>query len=251
MWGRGVIALGVALAGLAACARLEPSPAHAREGAMSVAARVEASTSSENTASNENTAGAAPKLLLATAIEEPRDRTKKKAHDLEGRTVLHVGDSMVGGVRGLTRALEQKFTKEGAKFVRDYKVSESITSFDHSSRLRALLGKHRPDIVILTLGANDVFVPFPAALATHVQNIVKRVGARECYWMGPPTWKPDTGIVAVIRDNAAPCKFFDGSNMKLERASDGIHPTDRGGADWATSFWTFFENAQKADDDGR
>ena len=147
---------------------------------------------------------------------------------------------MVGGNWGLTRALDQRFTAEGAKFIRDFKVSESIVSFDHSPKLKGLIEKHHPDIVIITLGTNDVFVPYPASMAGNVQNIVKRVGPRECYWMGPPTWKPDTGIVQVLKDNVAPCKFFDSSNLKLQRGGDGIHPTDRGGAEWATSFWTFF-----------
>jgi acyl-CoA thioesterase-1 len=150
---------------------------------------------------------------------------------------------MVGGNQGLTRALEQRFSSEGARFIRDYKVSESIVSYDHSPKLKELVAKHHPDIVLITLGTNDVFVPYPASMAGNVQNIVKRVGARECYWLGPPTWKPDTGIVQVLRENVAPCKFYDASSLKLQRAGDGIHPTDRGGADWATSFWAFFRPA--------
>jgi acyl-CoA thioesterase-1 len=182
-------------------------------------------------------------LRLATAVEETPDAGAANAPappSLAGKTVLHVGDSMVGGTLGLTRALEQRFTAEGAKFIRDFKVSESIVSYDHSPKLKSLVERHHPDIVIITLGTNDVFVPYPASMTNNVQNIVKRVGARECYWIGPPTWKPDTGIVQVLKDNVAPCKFFDSSSLKLQRAGDGIHPTDRGGADWATSFWTFF-----------
>jgi acyl-CoA thioesterase-1 len=185
-------------------------------------------------------------LRLATALEDPsaaRDAgaaVETAAPPLTGKTILHVGDSMVGGNWGLTRALDQRFSAEGAKFIRDYKVSESIVSYDHSPKLKSLIEKHRPDIVIITLGTNDVFVPYPASMVGNVQNIVKRVGSRECYWMGPPTWKPDTGIVQVLKDNVAPCKFFDSSGLKLQRGGDGIHPTDRGGADWATSFWTYF-----------
>jgi hypothetical protein len=180
------------------------------------------------------------KLQLATAVEAELDAGMAAPATLTGRTVLHVGDSMVGGNFGLTKALEARFTGEGAKFIRDYKVSESIVSYDKSPKLKDLLAKHHPDIVIITLGTNDVFVPYPVAMVGNVRNIVGRVGARECYWMGPPTWKPDTGIVQVLRDNVAPCKFYDSSSLKLQRAGDGIHPTDRGGAEWATSFWSFF-----------
>ena len=192
------------------------------------------------------------KLHLATALGDTADAGAAEGvpttplASLAGKTILHVGDSMVGGNQGLTRALEQRFTAEGAKLIRDYKVSESIVSYDHSPKLKSLVEKNRPDIVIITLGTNDVFVPYPASMAGNVRNIVKRVGTTECYWMGPPTWKPDTGIVQVLKDNVAPCKFFDSSNLKLQRAGDGIHPTDRGGADWATSFWTYFRATPSA-----
>jgi acyl-CoA thioesterase-1 len=216
------LVLGCAIVVSAGCSRHPPAPA----AVVTVPVTAPAAT-----------------LRLATAVEDTADAAVLAAApppSLAGKTVLHVGDSMVGGTLGLTRALEQKFTAEGAKFIRDFKVSESIVSYDHSPKLKGLIERHRPDIVIITLGTNDVFVPYPASMTNNVQNIVKRVGARECYWMGPPTWKPDTGIVQVLKDNVAPCKFFDSSSLKLQRAGDGIHPTDRGGAEWATSFWTFF-----------
>ncbi len=162
---------------------------------------------------------------------------------LSGKTALHVGDSMVGIHGGLTRALEARFAEEGARFVSDCKVSESIVSFDKSRRLRDLLAKHDPDIVIITLGMNDAAVPFPQSMAKNVRRIAERVGTRECYWIGPPTSKADTwtqNLVDVLRDNAAPCKFFDSSKLTLQRGGDGIHPTDKGGATWAEGFWAFF-----------
>ncbi|MEO8876457.1 MAG: hypothetical protein ABI461_12785, partial [Polyangiaceae bacterium] len=50
----------------------------------------------------------------------------------------------------------------------------------------------------------------------------------------------DTGIVDVIRQNCAPCVFFDSSTLKLERRADGIHPDDKGGETWANAFWDFY-----------
>jgi acyl-CoA thioesterase-1 len=240
--------LALAVLGIVACSRSAPGGAPPVEPPPPVAKEDPALKAKTTTTS----------LRLAVGVEEAKDAgasaesaegataTAPALPSLSGKTVLHVGDSMVGGEWGLTRALHDKFDKEGAKFVRDYKVSESIVSFDKSSKLKELLAKHKPDIVILTLGTNDVFVPYPAALAPNVQNIVKRMGSRECYWMGPPLWKPDTGIVGVIRDNAAPCTFFDASNLKLARGHDGIHPTDKGGSDWADSFWAFMRKPGRA-----
>ena len=240
------------LASLAACSRSPPSSDAAR-GALPPAAALAVPLATATPAPAGSSDGAtkgvtttSAKLRLAAVVGETLDETSaaepipgSPLAPLTGKTVLHVGDSMVGGNLGLAKALDQRFTGEGAKFVRDYKVSESIVSYDKSSKLKELIARHHPDIVILTLGTNDVFVPYPAAMAGNVRNIVGRIGARECYWIGPPTWKPDTGIVQVLRENVAPCKFYDSSNLKLQRAGDGIHPTDRGGAEWATSFWTF------------
>lgn len=165
---------------------------------------------------------------------------------LAGKVVLHAGDSMVGGDGGLSRALGVKFRAEGAKFVRHTEVSLSIMTFARSVKLGNLLARYKPDIVILTLGANDVFLPSPQVFAPYVETIVRKIGARECYWIGPPTWKGDTGIVAVIREHAAPCKFFDSSDLPLKRGGDRIHPTEKGGADWAELFWAYFQGTGPA-----
>lgn len=159
------------------------------------------------------------------------------------KVVLHTGDSMVGGFGGLTKALEAKFKPLGAKFVPDWMTSVSIATFDRDKHFGELLSKHNPDLVILTLGANDVFVPFPSALVPNIGSIARKAsrGGRECWWITPPTWKPDTGITAVIKKSAIGCKVFDSSNMKISRAGDGIHPTDRGGVEWADKFWTQYQ----------
>lgn len=179
--------------------------------------------------------------LKATAHTNEPSSPPSGPQDLAGKIVLHAGDSMVGGDGGLTKALATKFRAEGAKFVTDYEVSVSISTYARTPRLRRLLEKHKPDIVILTLGANDVFVPFPQTFAVHVESIVKKLEGRECYWMSPPTWKPDSGIVDVIKEHVGSCKFFDSRNLTLKRAGDHIHPTEKGGADWAELFWAFYQ----------
>jgi hypothetical protein len=203
---------------LVGCSRREPpAPAPVPKEAASV-----------------TTFSAALQKPIETVPELPAPRT------FRGKKVLHVGDSMVGGNGGLTKALEAKLKDEGATLVRHTKVSESLTSFDKGPTLRDLLRTHEPDIVLITLGANDALVPHPEVFAKTIQNIVRRIGARECWWIGPPMWTADTGIVRVLRENAGTCHFFDSSPLALDRASDGIHPTDKGGAVWAEAFWSDF-----------
>jgi hypothetical protein len=228
---RGVV---IAMLGiLAACSR------HERPRPSAQTAKESSSTTTRSGTVDVPPATPTP-VAVAPSVPAAALITPVAVRSLAGKKVLHVGDSMVGGNWGLTRAFESKLTREGAKIVRHTKVSESLTSFDKGPTLRDLLHTHDPDIVVITLGSNDALVPHPEVFAKSIQNIVKRVGDRECWWLGPPMWQRDTGIIAVIQENAGSCRFFDSSTLNLERASDGIHPSDRGGAKWADAFWQVF-----------
>ena len=56
-----------------------------------------------------------------------------------------------------------------------------------------------------------------------------------------PNWfpcriNPYAGLLAeqlCERANATPCGFYDSGSVQVERAKDGIHPTPKGGSDWA------------------
>jgi lysophospholipase L1-like esterase len=153
------------------------------------------------------------------------------------RSVLHLGDSMVGFRGGLTRALENRFQDAGTRFYSSSLTSAGIASFDESDHMEKLLTKLHPEMVIVTLGMNNVTYPHPEALRHNIVSIVKKIAPRDCYWIGPPAWKPDAALVKVLAESTSPCTFFDSSDLKLERQTDGIHPTERGGEVWADAFW--------------
>ena len=55
-------------------------------------------------------------------------------------------------------------------------------------------------------------------------------------WILPPLWEVgDTGLLPVIRDNAAPCRIMDSNQVYpgMKRLSDHIHPTIPARAEWA------------------
>ena len=172
------------------------------------------------------------------------------ARSLKGKKVLHAGDSMVGGTFGLTRALEKKLTPEGAKLVRRTTVSESLNSFDRGPTLRDALHDEKPDIVVVTLGANDVLSPHPEIYGASVERIVKRIGDHECWWIGPPRIRTavktpsgktsDILLSEVIKAHAGTCHFIDSTEVKIDRASDGVHPSNVGGEAWLDAWWDEF-----------
>ncbi|MEO8875708.1 MAG: SGNH/GDSL hydrolase family protein, partial [Polyangiaceae bacterium] len=186
---------------------------------------------------NSPTPSAAPETSATKSVTasnaEPPASTTASADDIPiPKVVLHTGDSMVGYYAGLEKGLGPHFEALGSKYVQDAITSAAIVTFDKNDHFAKMLASRDPDLVLITLGANDVFLPSPQRLAKNVANIAKKTEGRKCFWISPPLWKKDTGIVDVIRQNCAPCVFFDSSTLKLERRADGIHPDDKGGETW-------------------
>ena len=116
------------------------------------------------------------------------------------------------GVHSVLKAKEATYIPEWAGF---------------SMGLRSLLAFHKPDLVIVTLGGNEVAMLDPSIRSEPVRKIVETIGERPCVWVGAPLWGPHTGILEVIRSNCSPCHFVDTNRIvpDLERLKDGVHPT--------------------------
>jgi lysophospholipase L1-like esterase len=189
-----------------------------------------ATVSASASAAPVSSASAAPSVSASAAsvINQP---AIAKLTINKGTKVLVFGDSMVDA--GFAQRLQKLVEARGATLVHDAWTSSSTTSWSKGDRLDNLLVVHRPDVVIVALGANEVFLPAPEAVAGRVRTIVNKLAPRPCIWVSPPLWKGETGIVGVERNNSAPCGFYDSGAVKVERAKDGIHPTPKGGSDWA------------------
>lgn len=156
--------------------------------------------------------------------------------------VLQTGDSMVGG--GLSLALRPKFVAAGMKYFRDVVESGTIHDFAQNDHLPKLLERTKPDLVLLTLGANHIpnSVDPDKELGPYLPKLLKRVANVDCYWIAPPIWKAKQAkFNEWLRDHVAPCRFYDGSHLDIPRRPDKIHPNEKGGEVWADDFWKFFE----------
>ncbi len=161
------------------------------------------------------------------------------------RAVLQTGDSMVGG--GLCRALQPRFAVEGTKFFRDVWESGSIENFADSDRIPKLLARHDPDLVLLTMGANDVGGNVTDYLGKKIDKVVaatQKNGPRDCVWIGPPKWRVSgKPVIEMIRAHVAPCVFFDSTDIEMQRKPDKVHPDEKGGDQWAVAFWHWFRGS--------
>lgn len=228
--------------GLASCSQKLPEPNDAAPPIAEAGPASDAAASLD--AGPAADSGSPPSAQDAgTALLAPSPARDGMTALREYHRVLHIGDSMVGFKFGLTRALGGRFEKEGAHFFSIPVTSAGIQSFEKNTDLDDAIKKTRPDLVLLTLGANNATSPSPEYLVPSIKRVVKKVGVgpgRRCFWIGPPLWKPDkVGFVDVLAKATAPCTFFDSSKLVLERMSDGIHPTNKGGEVWAEAFYAF------------
>lgn len=161
-------------------------------------------------------------------------------------SVVLLGDSMAWAI---AVELEPLMAEDGHPFRFEYKVSDSVRAWKSSKArpLRDALKKHDADIVIIVLGSNDYFFPRSETLQSVLDRTNELVGERACYWVGPPMWTEDRGIVNFLAENLAPCAFFNSSELDLERRSDGIHPNRAGSRAWAKAVYDWIKANPRRD----
>jgi hypothetical protein len=156
---------------------------------------------------------------------------------LKGKTVLLVGDSMAAG---LQPSLQKRVEEAGGSFKAEPWQSSTIIGWEGTARLKEMIDLHRPDIVFISLGSNELQTRRPEGRAPLIKRMVEELGARPAFWIGPPSWKPDNGLLRVIEENFQPGHFFNANELRLPRQSDGKHPTVEGFEQWTASIWSWY-----------
>ncbi|HEX8144130.1 MAG TPA: hypothetical protein VF553_16130 [Pyrinomonadaceae bacterium] len=156
---------------------------------------------------------------------------------LTGKTVLLVGDSMAEGIGWFLR---EKVEAAGGRYAGEPWCSSTTCSWFETGRLREMLEKHKPDIVFIALGSNEIFIKQPEVRAPIIKQMVEEIGNRPAYWIGPPSWKPDKGIVRVIEENFQPGHFYNSNDLVVPRRKDGAHPTREGYQTWTELIWNWY-----------
>jgi acyl-CoA thioesterase-1 len=181
--------------------------------------------------STEATSEAEPATAaVASAAAEPTETAEPLP---TGTTVLQIGDSFAGAL-GID--LNRELKDEGVRGVLRYETSTYIPTWAGKKDLDAYLSRFHPDLVLITLGANELLIPDPAQRAPTIHRLVRRLAGRPCVWVAPPLWdgaRPD--LLATIREACAPCLYLDSSALvpDLERMRDHIHPSMQGRKIWA------------------
>ncbi len=230
-----LLSLGVSLGLLAACAS-QPAAATTPASPVTSASAPDATPSAPLTPSAAATptipdsdASTTAKAVAPTAAnaDAPTSPALPK-----GTLVLHIGDSFAAA---LGVELGKRLKAVGVRNALEYKTASYIPNWSFGGDIPDFIAKYHPDLVLVTLGANEIEIPKPEQRVGAIRHLVAELGGRPCVWIAPPLWKPDTGLLKVIQDNVAPCRYLDSNALvhDLPRGHDKIHPNPEGRAIWA------------------
>lgn len=172
----------------------------------------------------------------ATHTTKPAAQTKPRKPatvDNNPKTILIFGDSMLDG---LYPRLAAYAAENGHTLYAVIWYSSTSEVWGKSDKLKKYIADLKPDFIFVSLGANELFVKDIAEKRDkYVKKIISDIGNIPYIWIGPPNWKPDTGINDLVARNAGPSHFFRTDGMKFPRMKDGAHPTHEAAIGWMDS----------------
>lgn len=153
--------------------------------------------------------------------------------DTTAQVILFVGDSML---EGLGPRLAAYAKANGHTLYNVIWYSSTSEVWGRSDKLRHYIDTIHPTYVIVSLGANELFVSdIKTKRRGYVEKIVADIDSLPFLWIGPPNWKADTGINELVAESVPEGCFFLSDGMHFERSRDGAHPTRDSACEWMDS----------------
>ncbi len=181
------------------------------------------------------TTGANAASVQGAAAREAKKPVVRKVAEVDTmpKTILFIGDSML---EGLSPRLAAYAAANGHTLYSVIWYSSTSEIWGRSGRLASYVRDLHPDYIFICLGANELFVKdIISKRDGYVKQIVKEAGSIPFVWIGPPNWKPDTGINDLIATNVPAGSFFLSNGMHFDRSKDGAHPTRDSAVQWMDS----------------
>ncbi len=156
--------------------------------------------------------------------------------------ILLVGDSMVE--RLMQRFAAYAHDNGHALHPAIWYASTTI-GWARDAKLERLVHEIDPTFVVVVLGSSELTMRHVERLTPAVRRILTVLRGRSLVWIGPPNWREDSGINALLERELGKARFFRSADMSFERAADGIHPSWNAAATWmdAIATWIASESA--------
>ena len=178
--------------------------------------------------------------LVLPPIPPPAPIPEPAGPDTSAHRILFIGDSMVEGLR---YRLSQYATANGHSMECVIWYSSSSKYWAQGDTLSHFIRRFDPSYIFVCMGANELFVRNLEEREAAVGKIIREMGDLPFIWIGPPNWKPDTGINDILLRLCGKRRYYPSLRLSYERASDGAHPVMRSYNMWADSVSTWLRDS--------
>ncbi len=178
--------------------------------------------------------------LVLPPIPPPAPIPEPAGPDTSAHRILFIGDSMVEGLR---YRLSQYATANGHSMECVIWYSSSSKYWAQGDTLSHFIRRFDPSYIFVCMGANELFVRNLEEREAAVGKIIREMGDLPFIWIGPPNWKPDTGINDILLRLCGRKRYYPSLRLSYERASDGAHPVMRSYNMWADSVSTWLRDS--------
>jgi hypothetical protein len=172
----------------------------------------------------------------------PAGSEAARAPDQAPQRILILGDSMI---EGLLPRLADYAAENGHSVNAVIWYGSRTIDWARGNRLGDALRDYRPTFVMFVVGSSELTTRDIEKRSGAVKQMLKAVGDRKWIWIGPPNWRTDTGLGALLEREAGPERYFRSRELSFERKRDGIHPTLASSQRWmdAVATWTVDRSA--------
>ncbi len=183
------------------------------------------------------------KDTVATQEKKPN----KNEMDTTKKTILFIGDSMV---ECLFPRMSAYAKKNGHTFYAVVWYSATTEVYGTRTTVKEYIDKYHPDYILFSLGGNELFIrDIKENRQKYVDEIIRQFGDIPYIWIGPPNWKPDTGINDMIKSSVPEGCFYLSytPDQHYDRKKDGAHPTAASSNLWMDRIckWIMTESAHR------
>ncbi|HEY4158634.1 MAG TPA: hypothetical protein VGM29_11080, partial [Polyangiaceae bacterium] len=150
-----------------------PAPVAAAPAAQPVAAASPPPQAAPTATSEQLSTAADPKPAEPAASTASQSNLAPSASAPElpkGTLVLQIGDSFAAA---LGVELGKRLKAAGLRSALEYKTASYIPNWSFDGDVPHFIGKYNPDLVLITLGANELEIPNPEQRVGPVKHLVK------------------------------------------------------------------------------
>jgi len=159
--------------------------------------------------------------------------------DSSRKTLLLTGDSMGDGL--FMRLLQLQKQNRWQIIYKPW-YGSTTKQWASCQRLADYIETYQPDLLIFTLGSNELFTKLSPKKTQFVHEIVKQMQPIPFVWVGPPNWKPDWGLDSMLQKEIGLENYFVSKELAFERKKDGAHPTPKSAAVWLDTIGNWINN---------